>query len=69
MTVNIGATDRVIRIILAILMLILAFTTSIGNGMKIILFIVAAVVFLTGVTGICMLYNVIGVNTCKKKTE
>lgn len=66
---TVGSTDKVIRIILGIILLILAFATSVGPAGKVILIILGVVAILTALTGICPLYSLFGINTCKVKNK
>lgn len=67
MTQNIGKTDRIIRITLAVVALLLAFGTGFGAAGVIhwILIAVAVIALVTAVAGTCPLYRLIGMNTCK----
>ncbi|MCU0638365.1 MAG: DUF2892 domain-containing protein [Candidatus Krumholzibacteria bacterium] len=66
---TVGPTDKIIRIILGIILLILAFATSVGPAGKAILIILAIVALLTAMTGICPLYSLFGMSTCKVKNK
>lgn len=58
---NESSTDRVLRLIAAIIFFFLA-TYSAGI-LQIILYIVAAILLITGITGFCLLYKLLGINT------
>lgn len=64
---NIGATDKVIRIIIAIVIGILYFTNIISGTLAIVLGILALVFLLTSFISFCPLYLPFGINTFKKK--
>lgn len=64
---NMGTTDKIIRITLAALVVILYFTNIIQGILGIILLVVAAVFVLTSLVSFCPLYPLIGMNTGKKK--
>lgn len=66
---TVGSTDKIIRIILGIILLILAFATSVGPAGKVILIILGVVALLTALTGMCLLYSLFGINTCKVKNK
>ncbi|MBN1634811.1 MAG: DUF2892 domain-containing protein [Ignavibacteria bacterium] len=66
---NIGTTDKIIRIILAVVLAILFFTGVVSGTFGIILLIIAAVLLMTSLVGYCGLYSVLGVSTCPLKTE
>jgi hypothetical protein len=65
--VNEGLTDRVIRIVLGLVLGFLA-TRLHGVG-EIVLYILGALSFLTGVSGICLLYMLFGIRTCPVRTS
>ncbi len=65
---NMGTIDRVIRVILAILVLVLYLTGNISGTAAIILGIFAVIFVLTSVVGFCPLYGPLGIST-KKKTK
>ncbi|RLC24009.1 MAG: DUF2892 domain-containing protein [Deltaproteobacteria bacterium] len=65
---NMGSTDRIIRIIIAIVIGILYFTNVITGTLAIILLIVGVVFLLTSFVSFCPLYLPLGLSTiCKKK--
>jgi len=64
---NMGAIDRVIRVILAILVLVLYLAGSISGIAAIILGIFAVIFVLTSLIGFCPLYGPLGISTKKKK--
>ena len=69
MTKNMGAADRVIRILLAIVIGILYFTDKITGTAAIILGIIAIIFLLTSFIGICPLYSPLKISTKKKEKE
>ena len=69
MTKNMGAADRVIRILLAIVVGILYFTGRITGTAAIILGIIAIIFLLTSVIGTCPLYSPFKISTKKKEKE
>ncbi len=60
MKINEGTVDRVVRVIVGLVLLGLTFTGTIGAWGYIGLIPLA-----TGAVGICPLYSILGVNTCK----
>ena len=64
---NMGNTDRIIRIIIAAVIAYLYFSGTVTGTLGIVLLVVGAVFLLTSLVGVCGLYSVIGVNTCKVK--
>jgi hypothetical protein len=65
MTRNEGTADRVIRILLGIILLYLA-TAVLRGTLALIFGIIAVILLITGVTGFCLLYKLLGMNTLKK---
>ncbi|UCC47526.1 MAG: DUF2892 domain-containing protein [Gemmatimonadota bacterium] len=61
---NVGGTDRVIRIVLGIVLLVVAYLWLSG-ALAIIAYVVGAIALITGLAGWCALYTVFGINTCK----
>ena len=64
---NMGAADRISRIIFAIVIGVLYFTKAIEGTAALALGALAVVFLLTSFIGFCPLYTVLGVSTCKKK--
>ena len=67
MKANMGSTDKMVRIILAIVIAILFFTNVISGILGIILLIFAGVFVLTSLISFCPLYPLFGMNTKKKE--
>ncbi len=64
---NMGAIDKLIRILIAVIIVILYFTHVISGTLEIVLLILAVIFALTSVIGFCPLYKPFGINTEKKK--
>jgi hypothetical protein len=64
---NMGSTDKIIRVIVAIIFSVLYFTQTVTGTLGIILLVVGGVFLLTSVISFCPLYVPFGINTCKKK--
>jgi hypothetical protein len=64
---NMGAADRIIRIIVAIVLaiLIMFFTHTVTGTAGIVFIIIAAVFLATSFVGFCPLYTIFGIKTCK----
>ena len=63
---NIGTTDKVIRILVAVAITALFFLHVISGTLAVILLIVAGILVVTSLLGICPLYYLFGLNTGKK---
>jgi fatty acid desaturase len=64
---NMGTTDKIIRIALAALVVILYFTNVITGTLGVILLVLAGVLVLTSLFSFCPLYPLLGMNTKEKK--
>ena len=63
---NMGTTDKVIRILVAVLFVVLYFTHVVSGVPGIILLALAAISVVTSILGICPLYTPLGISTVKK---
>ncbi|MDH5396990.1 MAG: DUF2892 domain-containing protein [Cyclobacteriaceae bacterium] len=61
---NIGNTDRIVRLIVAIAVSILYFTGILTGTLGIISVILSGVLVLSSLVGFCPLYIPFGINTC-----
>lgn len=66
---NMGATDKAIRILVAVVIAVLYFTNTISGTLAIVLGILAVVFILTSFISFCPLYLPFGINTLKKKRQ
>lgn len=66
---NVGSTDKIIRIIIAIVALYIAYTGMVASPWNYVLYAVAGIMVLTAIMGCCPLFSIFGINTCKIKKE
>jgi hypothetical protein len=66
---NIGNTDKLIRLVIALVIAVLYFTNVIDGTLAIVLGIVALAMVVTSLLGFCGLYAILGCNTCKVETS
>lgn len=66
---NIGNTDKLIRLLFALLVAVLYFTSVISGTLAIILGILAIIMVVTSMVSFCGLYSILGISTCKTRTE
>lgn len=66
---NMGSSDRMVRVIIAIIITVLYFTNIITGTIGLILLVVAGVFLFTSLISYCPLYAPFGLNTCKKKEK
>ena len=67
MNKNVGTIDKVIRVLVAVVVLILFFTHIISGTLAVILLILAGVLVVTSLLGLCPLYLLFGLSTSKKE--
>lgn len=66
---NMGAIDRIIRLLIAITLVVLYFTDVISGTSGIILLVLAGIFVLTSLVSVCPLYMPFGIRTCPPKEE
>jgi uncharacterized membrane protein len=64
---NMGTADRVIRVIIAAIFILLYATGVVTGTLGIVLIVLSVVFVLTSVVGVCPLYLPFGLNTLHKK--
>ena len=63
---NMGSTDKIIRITIAILIAILFFTNTISGTLALVLGAFAVIFIITSFVSFCPLYSPFGISTRKK---
>ena len=66
---NMGITDKLIRMVLAIIIAILYYTNTINGTLAIVLGVFAVIFVITSFMSFCPLYAPLGINTCKSKMK
>jgi hypothetical protein len=61
--VNVGSVDRIIRIVLGVGLVAVAFGGSLAWPLLGVTWLVAAIMLVTGAIGLCPLYFVLGIST------
>lgn len=64
---NMGSTDRIIRILIAVVIAVLYYTGTLSGTLGLVLLILAGVFVLTSLVSFCPLYAPFGINTCPAK--
>ncbi len=64
MVKNVGSTDKIVRYVIAVIAVIAALVVG-GAALKIILFLVAAIMVATAATGTCPIWLATKINTNK----
>jgi len=66
---NVGAIDRVIRLLLAVALFYLGFSLYGGTGLGIGLAVAGVVMLVTALMGFCGLYQLLGIRTASKSNQ
>jgi hypothetical protein len=66
---NEGTTDRLIRLILGVVLIIIGWPILKNNTLGIILDTIGVIFFITGITGFCAIYKIFGINTLRVPKE
>lgn len=66
---NMGATDKIVRVILAIVMIILYFQGVVTGFWGIVLLVLSGIFLLTSLVSFCPLYLPFGIKTTKTEGE
>ena len=68
---NLGGTDKILRLVVAVVIAILYFTEIIYGIFGIVMLVVAGIFLITSLVNFCPLYALFGMNTCpiKEKKE
>ncbi|WP_396182840.1 DUF2892 domain-containing protein [Flavobacterium sp.] len=69
MKANVGNTDKLIRIVLAIVFGTFFFTNTVTGILGMALLIFGIILIATSLISFCPIYPLLGINTCPKKTK
>ncbi|WP_273566061.1 YgaP family membrane protein [Maribacter halichondriae] len=65
---NMGSTDKIIRLVVAVVAALLIYFDVVQGTFAYILLAVAGIFVLTSLINFCPLYTLFGMNTCKTKS-
>ncbi|QEC66786.1 DUF2892 domain-containing protein [Panacibacter ginsenosidivorans] len=66
---NMGKSDRIIRVLIALVIGFLYYNGTIAGTLGIVLLVLAGVFILTSLVSFCPLYSIFGINTCGIKRK
>ncbi len=66
---NMGSTDQIIRVLIAVVVAALFFTKVISGVLGIVLLAVAGIFVLTSVVSFCPIYAVFGLSSCPVESK
>jgi len=64
---NVGGMDRILRLVVGGVLVVITLVGILGGVLKWILLIVGAILLVTGAVQVCPLNALFGLNTCKVK--
>lgn len=64
MTANVGTADRIVRLVIALIAAIVAFSVGPATVLGIIMFVVALIMVATAAVRFCPIWRIFGINTC-----
>ena len=64
---NMGSADRIIRLIISVVLVVLYFNGIVSGTLGLILIALAGIFTLTSLVGTCPLYLPFGIKTCKEE--
>lgn len=67
MKTNMGGMDRVVRLIIALVVVALYYFGVISGTLATVLLVLSGIFVLTSLVSFCPLYTLFGINTCKVK--
>lgn len=66
---NVGTTDKLIRVILAVVLGTLFLTNTVTGVLGIVFLVFAIVLIITSLISFCPFYPLLGINTCSVKNK
>ena len=66
---NMSSNDKLIRLGIAIIVIILYYKQVLTGTVGLVFLVVAFILTLTSLIGFCPLYKVLGINTCKTREK
>jgi len=69
MNKNMGAVDKLVRLVVALLLILGYFQELVSGVLGIIFLIVAGIFILTSLVSVCPIYSIFGISSCPVKTE
>lgn len=64
---NVGTTDKIIRIIIALVLSTLVILDVVSGTLAIVFLVIATIMVFTSLVSFCGIYTLFGCNSCKSK--
>jgi len=63
---NLGSNDKIVRVLLGVALSYIAYNSpETAQWIRVVMYVVSAILFLTTALGSCPLYSLFKINTCK----
>ena len=62
---NVGSVDKIVRYIIAIVALYVAYNGMVASPWDYVLYAIAAIMVITALSGRCPIFSIFGINSCK----
>mgnify|MGYP001615283719 FL=1 len=69
MSKNVGAIDRIIRVIVGLILIYGGYSLGASTILGIILIVLGIICFINAITGFCLMYKIFGISTAKPKVQ
>ncbi len=69
LSLNVGGLDRILRLIVGVALIALAYFGLLSGTAAIVAYVIAAIALVTGLVRFCPVHALIGINTCKMKSS
>jgi hypothetical protein len=66
MTCNLGGIERTIRIVLGLVLIAIAYATTVPTPAALALYFAGAILVMTAAVGFCPAWKLFGINTCDR---
>lgn len=66
---NMGSMDKLVRLLIAIVLIVLYYTNVLKDTLGIVALVVALVFTITSLISFCPLYTIFGIKTCKTEEK
>ncbi len=65
---NVGKIDRIFRLAIGVCLVILVYSKIIPTNLAFVTYLVSAIIAMTGIFRICLLYKLFGISTTREKS-
>lgn len=66
---NVGGLDRIVRLVVAVVLVALSYFKVVEGNLATVFYVLAGIFVFTSLVNFCPLYTIFGLNTCKVKFD